>query len=115
MNKLPKKSKEKSSVNEYMKKIGSFIRYNRILQNKCQEDVYLEAGISKSTLSLLERGYNTSMQTIIKILKVLNVSDVLDSFHISDSVPKPKLKRKPATINPNKTKKPRQGRKKASK
>jgi transcriptional regulator with XRE-family HTH domain len=114
MKNLNKKSKEPSSVNDYMKRIGNFIRTHRIRQNRTQLEVYTEAGISKSTLSLLERGYNTSMQTIIQVLKVLHVLNVLEAFHIPDSEPKPKLKRKAVTSKPKKTKNPKKGRKKAS-
>ena len=36
--------------------IGEFIRSNRLNQNRAQDEVAEAAGISRSTLSLLERG-----------------------------------------------------------
>jgi len=41
-----------------METIGYFIKWNRLNQNKSQDQVAQEAGISRSTLSLLERGPN---------------------------------------------------------
>jgi transcriptional regulator with XRE-family HTH domain len=38
------------------KVISAFVKHHRLLQNKTQEDVAAAAGISRSTLSLLEKG-----------------------------------------------------------
>ena len=49
--------------------IGSFIKHHRLAQNKTQDTLSHEAGISRSTLSLLERGETTSLATLIQVLR----------------------------------------------
>lgn len=44
------------SDNEIARHIGEFVKHHRMQQDKTQEMLAKEAGISRSTLSLLERG-----------------------------------------------------------
>ena len=66
--------------------IGKFIRHNRLNQNKPQDEVATAAGISRSTLSLLERGEKVTLSTLLQVLRVLDLLYVMDAFKISDEI-----------------------------
>jgi transcriptional regulator with XRE-family HTH domain len=66
--------------------IGAFIKHYRLEQNKTQEKLANEAGISRSTLSLMERGETVTLATLIQVLRVLDLLQILDSFNIEESV-----------------------------
>lgn len=48
-----------------VKQVASFIKQHRLKQNKTQNMVATSAGISRSTLSLLERGESVTLATLI--------------------------------------------------
>ncbi|MEN9510759.1 MAG: hypothetical protein RLZZ370_578 [Bacteroidota bacterium] len=62
--------------------IGAFIRHHRLSQNKSQHDLSHAAGISRSTLSLLERGETVTLGTLLRVLRVLDQLQVMDAFVI---------------------------------
>ncbi len=64
----------------YMKQIGGFVKTIRLEQNITQSEVAERAGISRSTLSLLEKGETFTIATLIQVLRVLNRLDVFSSF-----------------------------------
>ena len=66
--------------------IGAFVQHHRIEQNKTQETLAYAAGISRSTLSLLERGETVTLATLIQVLRVLDLLQVMDSFMIHNSI-----------------------------
>lgn len=63
--------------------IASFIKQHRLDQNKTQEELAKQAGISRSTLSLLEKGEAVSLSTLIQVLRVLELLHVMDNFHVT--------------------------------
>ncbi len=63
-------------------KIGEYIRYQRLQQNKTQAKVAEDAGISRSTLSLLEHGEAGAIGTLIQVLRALDLLDILSIFSI---------------------------------
>ncbi len=65
-----------------LREIGEFVKSRRIDQNLTQEDVAGRAAISRSTLSLAERGENISLVNLLKILRVLDALYVLEPFRI---------------------------------
>lgn len=67
-------------------KFGKFIFHHRVKQNKTQDEVATAAGISRSTLSLLERDGQTTLNTFIQVLRVLNLLYVMDVFEVSDEI-----------------------------
>jgi len=77
--------------------IGAFVKHHRMEQNRTQEELATAAGISRSTLSLLERGETVTVTTLIQVLRVLDQLAVLSVFTISE-LPSPlalaKLQRK---------------------
>lgn len=77
--------------------IGKFIQWHRLNQNKSQDLVAEEAGISRSTLSLLERGEKVRIDSFIQVLRSLDLLYVMDSFEVKDEISPleyAKLKRK---------------------
>src|SRR5665647_612852 len=62
--------------------IGAFVKHHRMEQNKTQEELATAAGISRSTLSLLERGETVTVTTLIQVLRVLDQLQVLGAFEV---------------------------------
>jgi transcriptional regulator with XRE-family HTH domain len=60
--------------------IGAFVKHHRLALNKSQAALAQEAGISRSTLSLLEHGETVTLATLIQVLRVLDVLDVMQAF-----------------------------------
>lgn len=63
-----------------IKTIGAFIKHHRIEQNRTQQDVANDAGINRSTLSLLENGDVVNISTLIQVLRVLDLLNTMDVF-----------------------------------
>lgn len=68
------------------KHVGVFIKHHRLEQNKTQALVAESAGISRSTLSLLERGEAVTLGTLIQVLRELDQLHVMDAFEIQQSI-----------------------------
>jgi transcriptional regulator with XRE-family HTH domain len=66
--------------------IGAFVKHHRLAQNKSQEVLATAAGISRSTLSLLERGESVTLSTLIQLLRILGQLQVMDVFVIPRSI-----------------------------
>lgn len=66
--------------------IGRFVQSNRLSQNRSQEQVSNAAGISRSTLSLLERGEKVRIDSLIQVLRVLDLLHVFEAFEIKDQI-----------------------------
>jgi len=62
--------------------IGGFIKHHRMDQNKTQEVLANAAGISRSTLSLLERGETVTVASLIQVLRVLDQLNVMEAFSV---------------------------------
>ena len=60
--------------------IGRFIKEKRMDINKTQVVLAHAAGISRSTLSLLEKGETVTLATLLQVLRVLDQLHVLDAF-----------------------------------
>lgn len=63
--------------------IGSFVKQHRLDQNKTQTELAKQAGISRSTLSLLEKGETVTIPTLLQVLRVLEQLHVMDGFQIN--------------------------------
>jgi transcriptional regulator with XRE-family HTH domain len=66
--------------------IGAFIKHHRMEQNKTQDVLANAACISRSTLSLLERGETVTLATLIQILRVLDQLNVMDAFTVQQTI-----------------------------
>lgn len=83
-----------------IKMIGEFIKHHRIDQNRTQGDLAEDAGVSRSTLSLLERGQKVNVSSLIQVLRVLGLLHIFSSFKIQQQISPMLL----AEINMNKRK-----------
>lgn len=75
-----------SSDTALMRTIGAFIKHHRVVQNKSQSQLAKEAGIVRSTLSLFERGENTSLLVFIQLLRALRLLQMLKEFEIKQEL-----------------------------
>lgn len=66
--------------------IGKFARHHRMDQNRTQDELAAAAGISRSTLSLLERGETVTLTTLIQVLRVLDQLPVLSAFEVKETI-----------------------------
>ena len=69
-----------------MQTLGSYIKHHRLQQNKTQSQLAGEAGIVRSTLSLFERGQNTSLLVFIQLLRALKLLNLLHEFRIQQQI-----------------------------
>ncbi|HRO74536.1 MAG TPA: helix-turn-helix transcriptional regulator [Crocinitomicaceae bacterium] len=74
-----------------LQNIGNFIQQTRIQQNRTQGELAKDAAISRSTLSLIERGENISLINLIKILRILDSLYVLNNFQVTEEISPLKL------------------------
>lgn len=70
--------------------IGAFVKSDRMSQHKTQAVLAKDAGISRSTLSLLERGETVTIATLVRVLRVLDKLDVMNTF-VTHKPPSPLL------------------------
>lgn len=66
--------------------IGSFIKHHRTEQQLTQKELANRANISRSTLSLLERGETVNLTTLLQVLRVLNLLHVMEVFKITKMI-----------------------------
>ncbi len=66
--------------------LGTFVRHHRMEQNKTQDELSAAAGISRSTLSLLERGETVTVTTLLQVLRVLDQLPVLSIFEVKETL-----------------------------
>lgn len=69
-----------------LEQIGKFVQWHRLNQNKSQDHVAEAAGISRSTLSLLERGEKVRIDTLIQVIRVLDLLYIMDVFKIKEQI-----------------------------
>jgi len=74
------------SDNALVETIGKFVKHHRLNQNRSQSYVSTAAGISRSTLSLLERGEKISLGSLIKVLRVLDLLHIMNVFKIDNEI-----------------------------
>ena len=66
--------------------IGAFIKHHRLNQNKTQSEVSEAANISRSTMSLIERGEKIMLSSLISVLRVLDLLYIMDVFKIDTEI-----------------------------
>lgn len=64
--------------------IGNFITQKRIQLQISQTELAERAALSRSTVSLVERGKNVSLNNLLKILRILDALYVLQPFVIHE-------------------------------
>lgn len=86
MNAFSYKNWPSMSDKALMEFIGSFIKHHRLQQDRSQDSLAAEAGISRSTLSLLERGEPVTLPTLIQVLRALDMLHVLEAFTVEEQI-----------------------------
>ena len=66
--------------------IGLFVKHHRLKRNLSQTEVAKKANISRSTLSLLERGETVTISTLIQVLRMLELLSIMDVFKTQKQV-----------------------------
>ena len=66
--------------------IGTYIKHQRLEQNKTQAQVAKEAGINRWTLSQIENGGSITLATLIQILRVLDLLHLLEIFIVKEKI-----------------------------
>lgn len=66
--------------------IGDYIKHHRLNKNMSQEELSNAAGISRSTLSLLEREGNSTLTTLLQVLRVLDLLHVMEAFQVKEEI-----------------------------
>ncbi|MBU1013898.1 MAG: helix-turn-helix domain-containing protein [Bacteroidetes bacterium] len=74
------------SDNALSETIGAFIKHHRLNQNKTQDEISTAAGISRSTLSLLERGETVTLSSFIQVLRVLDLLYIMNAFEVKEQI-----------------------------
>lgn len=60
--------------------VGEYVRNQRLRQHRTQEELSYAAGVSRSTLSLLERGEAVTLATLLQALRALDRLSVMNAF-----------------------------------
>jgi len=68
--------------------VGSRLKTRRLNRNLTQREVAERAGIDRTTVGEIERGASSSTMTLVRILRVLDSLDDLDTF-LPDPGPSP--------------------------
>jgi len=84
MNESSYKESQAISDEALEKRIGMYIKKVRQQQNKTQQEVATAANISRSTLSLLERGESGNLKTLIQVLRILDQLQTLEVFEYKE-------------------------------
>ena len=66
--------------------IGSYIKHQRLAQNKTQVQLAYEAGINRWTLGQIENGESITLASLIQILRVLDRLYILDIFTVEEKI-----------------------------
>ena len=67
--------------------LGGQLADIRLSQNRTQEQVATEAGVSRATLARLEQGHGVSLDTFIRVLMALKLQ-----AHLEHSLPDPSIR-----------------------
>ena len=86
MTEISYKNWDSMSDKALVEHIGAFIKHHRMEQNKTQDVLANAAGISRSTLSLLERGETVTLATLVQVLRVLDQLPVMEVFMVQQTI-----------------------------
>lgn len=71
---------ESKTSSELEAALGERVRALRLRQNLTQAEVAARAGVARTSVVQLEAGAGSSLQTLIRVLKALGVTDVLGAI-----------------------------------
>lgn len=70
----------------FLAMIGLFVKSQRMRKNMTQARLSKLANISRSTLSLLENGEGSNLQTLIQVLRMLDALYVFKAFKVEEQI-----------------------------
>ena len=79
---------EASSTPEVLREIGSRLRRYRLQQNRELREVAESAGVGLRTAASAEAGANSTLATVVKLLRALGRLEALESF-LPPALPSP--------------------------
>jgi transcriptional regulator with XRE-family HTH domain len=82
---------KESSDQLILQEIGNFIKQKRIDRGITQNQLARQAAVSRSTLSLIERGENIALGNLIKVLRMLDALYIFNEFKYYDEISPLKL------------------------
>ena len=71
---------EISSTTEILSELGSRLQGYRLRQNMTVAETAARAGVGSRTLNRAEAGENTSLESLVKVLRALGRLEALDAF-----------------------------------
>ncbi len=90
---------------ELQKHLGLGVRAIRLGKNLSQNELSSKGGISNRALTNLENGKGSSLETLVRALKALNATDVIEHFAPQSTVSPMALLNNPTP--PRRARKPR--------
>lgn len=69
-----------------VRKIGEFVKQERLNSNKTQAQLAKEAGINRWTISQIENGEAITMLSLIQIMRALNILHLLEIFSVKQEI-----------------------------
>ena len=67
--------------------MGLFIKHHRLKQNKTQEELSIQSGIKRKTITRIENGSTFNVITFLQILRSLNMLEsIMYVFKIDDQI-----------------------------
>ena len=69
-----------TTTDEALRELGDRLQATRLQQNRTAEAIATAAGVSRATVVRAESGHNTSLESLVRILRALGRLDALDAF-----------------------------------
>jgi transcriptional regulator with XRE-family HTH domain len=66
--------------------IGAFVKHHRLAQNKTQQQLATDAGINRSTVTQIEKGEKITLQSLLQVLRVLDLLYVMEVFKVQEQL-----------------------------
>ncbi|MDD3687410.1 MAG: helix-turn-helix transcriptional regulator [Bacteroidales bacterium] len=74
------------SNNSIIALIGEFIKQKRLQDNRTQSQLSEDAGINRSTIVKIENGESITLNSLIQLLRVLNLLHLLNIFTFEEKI-----------------------------
>lgn len=69
-----------------VEQLGAFVKHTRVEQNITQSQLAEEAGLSRWTITQIEKGESVTLSTFIQVLRALDILYVLNHFVINNEI-----------------------------
>ena len=77
------------TTDEWLARIGAQVRSVRLSMDLEQDEVARRASVSRTAVSTLENGRGSSLSTVIKVARVLDLDDWMDGIAADETIPSP--------------------------